>query len=137
MPQENVDLVMELHDAFSRGDLDGLLSKWDPECEYRAAMTQVVEGEGGVFRGHDGLRRWWNDLREFYDDLNTEVLEARDLGAQVLVVFLIRGRAKGSGIYLADGDELAQVSTVREGKVTEARDYFSRDEALEAVGLAD
>jgi ketosteroid isomerase-like protein len=137
MSQQNVDLVMALHDAFNRGDLDSLLSNWAPECEYRAAMTQVVEGEAGVFRGHDGLRRWWNDLRDYYDDLSTEVLEARDLGEQVLLVFLIRGRAKGSGLFLPEGNELAQVSTVHEGKVTEARDYLSRAEGLEAVGLSE
>ena len=75
MSQENVDLVLALHEAFNRGDLDGLVSKWSPECEYRAAATQAVEGEAGVFRGHDGLRRWWHDLQDFTDDLNSEVLE--------------------------------------------------------------
>ena len=77
MSQENVEIVLALHEAFNRGDLDGLVSKWSPECEYRAAITQVVEGEAGVFRGHDGLRRWWEELRYLYDELSSEVLEVR------------------------------------------------------------
>jgi ketosteroid isomerase-like protein len=136
MSQENVEVVMKLHDAFSRGDLEGVLSGWHRECEYRAAMTQVVEGEDAVFRGHDGLRRWWQELQDLYDELGTEVLDVRDVGDRVVVTFLIRGRGKGSGIYL-DGQELAQVVTLRQGKVAEARDYFNHAEALEAVGLAE
>src|SRR5947208_264506 len=122
MSQENVDLVLALHEAFNRGDLDGLVSKWSPECEYRAAITQVVEGEAGVFRGHDGLRRWWHDLQDLYDELSSEVLEVRGDGDKVVVVFIIRGRGKGSGIIL-EGQELTQVFTLRQGKVTHGRDY--------------
>ena len=136
MSQENVDLVLALHEAFNRGDLDGLVSKWSPECEYRAAITQVVEGEAGVFRGHDGLRRWWEELQDHYDELSSEVLEVRGHGDKVVVVFIIRGRGKGSGIIL-EGQELTQVVTVRQGKVIDVRDYFSREEALETVGIAE
>ncbi len=68
-----------------------------------------------LFRGHDGLRRWWQELRDFYDELSTEVLEVRALGDQVAVVFPISGRGKGSGI-LIEGQELTQVFTLSQGK---------------------
>ena len=54
MSQENVEVVLRLHEAFSRGDLDGLLAECEPEATYRAAITQAVEGEAGDFRGHAG-----------------------------------------------------------------------------------
>jgi ketosteroid isomerase-like protein len=136
MSQENVEVVLKLHAAFNAADLEALLSGWDPGAEYRVAMTERVEGEAGVFRGHDGLRRWWQELRDLYDELGSQVLEVRDLGEQVIVVFVIRGRGKGSGIVL-EGQELTQVFTLRQGKVTEGRDYISRAEALEAVGLSE
>ena len=34
----------------------GLLAGADPKAEYRAATQQAIEGEGSVFRGHDGIR---------------------------------------------------------------------------------
>ena len=136
MSQENVEVVLQLHAAFNEADLDALLSGWDAGAEYHAAMTQSVEGDEGVFRGHDGLRRWWQELRDLYDGLRSEVLEVRDHGEQVVVSFTIRGRGKGSGVLL-EGQELTQVFTVRQGKVIEGRDYFSRDEALEAAGLPE
>ena len=135
MSQENVELVRKLHAAFSRGDLDAFLSGWHPDAEYRAAIQQAVEGESGTFRGHDGLRRWFRELHDLYDDLHTTVLEIRDLGDDLVVVFAIRGRGSSSGVV--DEFELAQVVRFREGKVFRVRDYRSRAEALDASGLSE
>jgi hypothetical protein len=41
-------------------------------------MSQAVEGDEGVYRGHDGLRRWWRDVHETWEDISVEVIEARD-----------------------------------------------------------
>lgn len=134
MSQQNVDVVLSLHAAFNRADLDGILAAWHPEGVYHGAIAQVVEGdEQGAFHGHDGFRRWWGELQELYSELNSELLEVRDLGDQVLTVLLIRGRGRSSGIYVAEGFELTQLFSVHDGKITEARDYFSREEALAHV----
>ena len=50
MSQENVEIVRQVHAAISRRDLRGFLSLWHPECEYRAAITQAIEGEDALFR---------------------------------------------------------------------------------------
>ena len=71
-------------------------------------------------------------MHDLYEGLTTEVLEVRDLGERLVVVFLVRGRGKGSGVTLEQ--QLAQVVTVRQGKVSEIREYFSREEALDAAG---
>jgi len=136
MSQENVDVVLRIHAAFSRGDLDGL-AECHPDATYRAAITQAVEGEAGDFRGHTGIRRWWLELHSLYEDLHTDVLEVRDLGERAVVVYVIHGRAKGSGLAFEEGQELAQVVTLRNRKAAEVRDYLSRTEALEAVGLRE
>jgi ketosteroid isomerase-like protein len=133
--RENVEVVLRLHAAFSRADLDGWIAGCHPEAEYRAAVTHAVEGEAGDFKGHDGLRRWWRDVHDLYDDLQTEVVEVRDFGERVVVVFIVSGRGRGSGIE--DGQLLAQVVTVRQGKIVQIRDYLSRAEALEAAGLRE
>jgi ketosteroid isomerase-like protein len=130
-----VEIARNGHAAFSRRDLDGFLSVWHPEAEYRAAITQAVEGESGVFRGHDGIRRWWRELDELYEDVSTEVLEARDFGERVFVAFVIHGRGKASG--LITDQLLAQILTMREGKIVDVRDYLGREEALKAVGLEE
>ena len=113
MSQENVEIVRKVHAAFSLRDLRGLLSLWHPECEYRAAITQAIEGEEGVFRGHEGICRWWDDLDDLYANLSSEILEVRDLGERLVVVFVIRSDAKGSGV--AGEETLAQVARCVKG----------------------
>ena len=136
MSHDNVEIARNMHTAFGRRDLEALLAACHPEVTYRAAITQLLEGEAGDFRGHDGIRRWWRDLDDLYDDLRTEVVEVCDLdGERVLVVFDVHGRGKGSGVTRVE--RLTQVATVRDGQIIEMRDFFSRREALEAVGLRD
>src|SRR6266513_1811904 len=118
MSRENVEAVYIAYAAFNEGDLAGVLSWFHPDAVYRDAIHQAVEGEAGAFRGHDGIRQWWRDLHDHYE--------------HVIVVFVVRGRGKGSGIAL--DTPLAQVVKMRQGKVIELRDYFSREQALEAVG---
>jgi ketosteroid isomerase-like protein len=131
MASENVELVLSLHRAVIGGDLDGFLSAAHPQAEYRAAIQQAMEGEGSVFRGHAGISRWFRELHDLYEDLDSEVLEVQELGERVVIVFVVRGRGAGSGVTLEQS--LAQVVTVRDGQVIEVRDYFTREEALEAA----
>jgi ketosteroid isomerase-like protein len=135
MSQANVELVMKVHTAVIQGDLEGLLAGVHPQGEYRPATQQAIEGEGGLFRGHEGIRRWFGELHDLYEDLDSEILEVRDLGDRIVVVFIVRGRGTGSGVTLEQS--LAQVVTLQQEKVIEIREYFSREEALAAVGLSE
>jgi ketosteroid isomerase-like protein len=131
MASENVELVLELHEAVTRGDLDGVLSLAHPEVEYRSAIQQAMEGEGSVFRGLAGIRRWFGELQDLYEYLQSEVREVHDFGERVVIVFVVRGRGAGSGITLEQ--PLAQMVTVQQRQIIEVRDYFTREEALEAA----
>src|SRR4029453_19336473 len=135
MSQENVEVVLRIHRAVVRGDVEGLLAEVHPSGEYRAAIQQAMEGEDGVFRGHEGLRRWLVDLHDLYEEFESEVVDIRDVGDQVVVAFVVRARGSGSGITLEQA--FAEGVTVREGKDIEVPDYFSHEEALEAVRLSE
>jgi ketosteroid isomerase-like protein len=131
MASENVELVLQLHAAVTRGDLDGVLALAHPRVEYSSAIQQAMEGEGSVFRGPAGISRWFGELQDLYEYLESEVLEVHEFGERVVIVFVVRGRGAGSGITLEQ--PLAQVVTVRQGKIIGVRDYFTREEALEAA----
>ena len=34
----------------------------------------------GRYHGHDGIRRWWENLLDTFPDFTIEVIEVRDLG---------------------------------------------------------
>src|SRR6185295_7605734 len=78
MSQENVELGYQTMDAFNRRDLDAFLALMDHDVE-TVPRTTALEGEN--YRGHDGVRRWWNQLLAVFPDFRIEVVdEVRDLG---------------------------------------------------------
>jgi ketosteroid isomerase-like protein len=123
------DVVRLVHGAFNQRDLDEFLAYWDPACSYHSSAHREVEGAAGVFRGHDGIRRWWEDLDEHFEDLATVLRDVQDLGdGRVLVEYEVGGRGRGSGISVPR--VIAQLATVRDGKLVTARDYQTRADAL-------
>jgi len=93
MSQENVELVYRLNDAFKRRDLDAYLALCDPEVEYYSRFGEL-EG-GGPYRGHEGVRSWWEKLLAFSPDFRTEIEAVQALGN--VTVARVRQRAQGVG----------------------------------------
>lgn len=131
MSQENVEIVRDAFVAFNRGDLDALHDEyWTEDIDYRA-----VEGaldDRGPIRGKAAMRAHWQDWFETFDDLKIAPLELIDAGEDVVAVLRFGGRAKLSGVET--DVTFAVVYTLRDGKVARGREYWTRDEALEAVG---
>jgi ketosteroid isomerase-like protein len=77
MSEENVDLVYRAHDAFNRRDIDAFVALTDPEVEL---IPLNVELPGiTTYRGHDGVRAWWQDLLAVSPAISTEIDEVRAL----------------------------------------------------------
>ena len=72
---------------------------------------------------------------ESWEDWHDEIEHLRDLGDNVLVVSLQRGRGKGSGIEIEA--RYALLYEVRDGQITTMRMYGSSADALEAAGVSE
>src|SRR5919109_1111467 len=94
MPEDNVGTVRKTYDAFEKRDLEEFLSYHDPEVEFRSLVLEVE----GVYRGQEGLRRWWESLLDVFPDWTPQVEDARELGDRVLVRVRAEGRGTGTGI---------------------------------------
>jgi ketosteroid isomerase-like protein len=133
MSEENLKKIREAAAAFNRGDLDTWAKDWADDIDYRA-----IEGaldEHGPIRGVDALRAYAQDWQDTFDDLTSEPVELIDAGEDnVIAVIRISGRAKLSGVEtdLTYG----ALYTFRDGKIVRGREYWTRDEALEAAGLS-
>src|SRR5215217_7393330 len=88
------------------------------------AMTQ---------RGLDAFAEYCTDD---IDDLRAEPVELIDAGEdQVVAVLRLMGRAKLSGV---ETDlTYACVYTIRDGKIARGREYWTKEQALEAAGLRE
>jgi ketosteroid isomerase-like protein len=132
MSQENVASDRRAVEAANRGDLIGWLAHFDPEIVWYGLAD---ESDPGPFRGHQGilaLRSRWTDV---LSDLRLEVKEYIDAGEYLVVPVRICGHAPDSDTDVV-GEEVL-LNKYRDGKIVEVREYRTREEALEAVGLSE
>jgi ketosteroid isomerase-like protein len=76
MSRKNLDLALRLYELFNRRDLDAVLALMHDEVEIEPRLG-ALEGE---FRGHEGVRRWWNDLLDALPDYVAEVEKLEAVG---------------------------------------------------------
>ena len=133
MSQENVEIVRRSFDAIGDADLDALLRLYDPAVEFLPLTGTRVESGG--YRGHQGVRDYFAEVEEIWDELRPYAVSVRIVGDQVVVVggCAVRGRASG----VVTDSPLAWVVTVRDGKITSHRGFRTADEALEAAGPSE
>jgi ketosteroid isomerase-like protein len=133
MSEENVKLLHGVFDAFNRRDIDAFLTLCDPDVEFISYWLQV-EG-GGSYRGHDGVRDWWERLLEVYPDFTAEVEDVRDLGDRTITRVCFHGHGVASDVPI--GQTMWQVAEFRHGQIIGWRFVTSEVDALEAAALSE
>jgi ketosteroid isomerase-like protein len=131
MSQENVELALQAFDAINRRHLDALLALIDDDVEI---VTRIAAMEGGV-HGHDGMRRWWENMFTAFPDYYFEVVDVRDLGDVTLASLRALGHGAGSDVPFED--RLWHASQWRRGQCVWWRAFETEAEALEAAGLRE
>jgi ketosteroid isomerase-like protein len=132
MSQRNVELNRRAIEAYNAGDVDAFIAYADPSVEFHAAFAAV----GGVYHGHDGLRRFFRDIADAWGDENSLEPEAYfDLGERTLAFYVLHARGRRSGAEVAT--PIAHVLTWREGLVVYGKSYIHREDALSELGLTE
>src|SRR2546423_9569547 len=133
MSQENVELARRTLEAFNRHEIDACIACLDPSVEYHSVMT--VPG-GGVYHGHDGVRRYFGDFKGAWgDEFRVEPKAFFDLGEQTLMFYRVHGRGRQSGAEVAMPG--AQVCRWRDGLMVYAKVYARREAALSDLGVSE
>ena len=133
MSQENVELTRKVLDAFTRRDLGAYLALTDPQIEF-TPYEVGVQG-GSPYRGHENVRRWWEETFSVIPDVRPEVYEVRDSGEMTFV----RGLSWWSGreqrrTFTRD---LLIAAQWRQAKLTRWHTFETEAEALEAAGFSE
>jgi ketosteroid isomerase-like protein len=133
MSQENVEIVRRMLEAFIRGD-DDFGERFDADIEW---TTAADEPDPQTYHGIEGIRSL---MRVLFDELwerDFEVLSIEFIDADPHVVVPVRARVKArqSGVEL-EAEEV-YVYELRAHKVVRVREYRTKAEALEAVGLSE
>jgi ketosteroid isomerase-like protein len=136
MSEENVEIVRQIYEGAANRDADAVFALYDPDVEWDVSRSQMARLVGeGVYRGHDGLRRFFHAYHEAWEDITYEAAELIDAGDQVVSIDTEQARGRASGVDV----DLTQyaVWTVRDGKIVRAVWFATRAEALEAAGLSE
>jgi ketosteroid isomerase-like protein len=122
-------LVHEIVEALNRGDVDGMLERMHPGFEWRPLETSPVAG--GVYRGHEQVRRYVEDWLAIFDNLRLDLEDPAEVAGRVVVMVHGHGRGRASGLQL--DTRFCQVWTVRDGTAIEMGEYATREQALVEV----
>lgn len=129
MSRENVETAKRAIDAFNGSDVPSFTALTTPSFEWFPSMTAI---EGEVFRGSEGIERYFASLDDAWESFQILPGEFRDPADTVVMLGRLAGRGKGSGVPV--DSSLGMVFDFL-GKISRIRGYLDHGEALRATGL--
>jgi ketosteroid isomerase-like protein len=133
MSFENVELVRRGFEAFNSGDIDRILAFTGADIEIE--VPPGLSAEPDTYRGHEGVRRYFQSFDEAMDEVRFQADRSWDAGEAVVIDARVSARGKQTAIPVEQ--RVAQVWTIRGGSVIRIRAYAALLEALESVGLTE
>jgi ketosteroid isomerase-like protein len=124
----DIEVVKAMFAAFAARDLETVLNLADPDIEF-TAVTGEHAGRTDPYRGHDGLRAYFRDVAELWEELRLTPREFRPAGDLVLVTGKVSGRSRVRTVTGSTG----WLWKVRDGKVVYGRVYASAADAIAAL----
>ncbi len=147
MPEQNLEVLGKVYDAFNRRDMPGMLDCFDsgievsaPDgLEYAAVMMRLLGPRGVVlldrYRGKDEVRRLYEALWTISAQFTVDVKEFVEHEGAVVVPAVLHAVTADAG---TEGEvHVAHLWTLAAGKVTSLRIYVDVDRAKAAIGLGE
>ena len=134
MSQENVERWRRSTDAWNRGAFEEWLE--DVPEDWTFIPSGLFPGVAETYRGREGARRLWEDMRGPWDSegFHFEIERIEDLGDTLVALSTIHARGSASGAEASR--PWAHVVTF-DGDAIVTHNYPSWEAALEAVGLRE
>jgi ketosteroid isomerase-like protein len=130
--KRNLEIVQRGFEAFNERGVEGIIPFVDPDFE--ATTPPNLATEPDTYRGHDGIRRWFDSFYEVMDGIRWDAREFHETGDRVVVEFTLRARGKTTGLDF--GQDAAMVWWLRGDKAIRLELFQTLDEALAAAGAA-
>jgi ketosteroid isomerase-like protein len=125
MSQSNVALARSAFRAFEQRDMKAIEALCTPDVELDWSRRLL---DPTTTRGYDGVREFFAEVNDIFDEIVFEEEEILEFGDEVLVVSTGRFRGRTSGVDVtAQG---AIVWTIRDGKLARFRFYQTKEDAL-------
>jgi ketosteroid isomerase-like protein len=132
MSAADVELIKRMYRAWNSGDIVALVDAFAADVDVRPALGAFLAST--VYRGHEGVAAWYEETYEPWAELYAEPQRFIDAGERTVVVAALRARVPGGQVDVEG--EIAQVVTVRDGKIVRLDGYEEPEAAFAAVGAS-
>jgi ketosteroid isomerase-like protein len=132
MSKEQVEIVRRAYAAWSQEDREPALAFFAEDVIWTPARE---DPDPRPHRGREGVRRFWAQWEELFDDIRIEPEEMLQVGDGIVSLLHITGTGKGSGIDI--DQRVYQVVRLRDQLIVRVDEFYDRSEALEAAGLSE
>jgi ketosteroid isomerase-like protein len=129
MSRSDIDVAKAATEAFGRDGVEALLPLIHPEFETTTPAGLAAEPD--TYRGHEGIRRYFDSFYEAMDKVWLEADDFREVGGKVMVPGRLGSRGRSTG--LESHIEAVFVWTVKDEKVIRAEVFPTEEEALAAL----
>jgi ketosteroid isomerase-like protein len=126
---DNVEIMRRGYEAFAARGVDGFLEFIHPEFELVTPPALALEPQ--TYRGHEGVRRYFESFYDAVDEIRVEPDEFIPVGEKVIVPFRLTTRGRTSGIEASM--RAVQVCQIRDGKFVRFDIYPTLEEARAAA----
>lgn len=131
MSQENVPLIRELYEAFSKGDVASVLGKMDQGIEWKEAENFIYADRSPYVGPQAVLEGVFMRFGSEWDVLTITPEEWLDAGFHVVVLGTYTGRHKATGRTVKA--QFAHVWAVRGGRVVRFQQYTDTKQFADVV----
>ncbi len=142
MSHENVEVVRDWVSTYAGKDQVAMAATPEEVALFLGALHPEMEARWAeampdveTHRGLEDIALMFLAWLASWDEYRQEPVDFIDAGDAVVVPYRCRGIGKDSGAQVEM--DVTHVYTVREGKIASLREYMSKAEALEAVGLSE
>jgi len=125
--ESDIEVVRAVFAAFTARDVEGVLVHSSPDVEF-SSVTGEHAGRTDPYLGHDGLRQYFRDLAEVWDELRIVPRDFRQNGDRILVTGRVSARSPARIVAGSTG----WIWRISDGLVVYARVYPSAAEATAA-----
>jgi ketosteroid isomerase-like protein len=120
----SVGVIERMYAALEEEGVEGLLGYIHPEFE--GVVSPELSAEPDVYRGHAGMRRWFDGF-EGLEDVRLSPEDFIGDGERVLVPVVLSARGAGSGIEVEQ--RVVQGWTVRDGLAVRVESFVDMESA--------
>ena len=134
MSQQTVELATRIYEQLSTGSFDSSWDLLDPDLEWETSPNLP---DRGVYKGRDRVKAFMEEQWEVVwgGAPRVDIERAFDCGGDDVLLF-IRVRGTGSHTQIALDVSIAQLLTIRAGRLARVKVFPDRNDALKAAGLS-